>query len=51
MMPFAYNISYGISFGIFSYILISLFTGKAKEIKVGTWVIGILFAAMFLLTH
>lgn len=48
MMPFAYNISYGISFGIFSYILISLFTGKAKEIKVGTWVIGILFAAMFL---
>ena len=51
MMPFAYNISYGISFGIFSYLLISLFTGKAKQIKAGTWVIGILFAVMFLLTH
>jgi AGZA family xanthine/uracil permease-like MFS transporter len=51
MMPFAYNISYGISFGIISYILIALFTGKAKEIKVGTWVIAILFIAMFLLTH
>lgn len=51
MMPFAYNISYGISFGIFSYILIALFTGRVREIKIGTWIIGILFAAMFLLTH
>lgn len=51
MMPMAYNISYGIAFGIISYIFISLFTGKAKEIKAGTWVIGVLFAVMFFVTH
>ncbi len=51
MMPMTYNISYGIAFGIISYIFISLFTGKAKEIKAGTWTIGILFAVMFFMTH
>ena len=51
MMPMAYNISYGIAFGIISYIFISLFTGKVKEIKAGTWVIGVLFTVMFFVTH
>lgn len=51
MMPMTYNISYGIAFGVISYIFISLFTGHAKEIKAGTWVIGILFAIMFFVTH
>lgn len=50
-MPFAYNISYGIAFGLISYIFLCLFTGKTKEIKVGTWVIGVLFAVMFFVTH
>ena len=50
-MPFTYNISYGIAFGLISYIFLCLFTGKAKEIKAGTWVIGILFAIMFFVTH
>lgn len=50
-MPFAYNISYGIAFGLISYIFLCLFTGKAKEIKAGTWVIGVLFAVMFFVTH
>lgn len=35
-MPFTYNISYGIAFGLISYIFLKLFTGKAKEINVGT---------------
>ena len=30
---------------------ISLFTGKVKEIKAGTWVIGVLFTVMFFVTH
>lgn len=47
MMPFTYNISYGIAFGMISYIIIHLFTGKIKEIKIGTWIIGALFAIMF----
>lgn len=46
-MPFAYNISYGIAFGLISYILLKIFTGKIKEINVGTWVIGLLFTIMF----
>ncbi len=51
MMPFTYNISYGIAFGLLSYVMIHLFTGKAKQVKGGTWVIMLLFMAMLLLTH
>ena len=50
-MPLTYNISYGIAFGLISYIFIKIFTGKIKEINVGTWVIGILFGLMFFLTR
>ncbi len=51
MMPFSYNISFGIAFGLISYVVIKLFTGKVKEVKVATWVITILFLAMLFLTH
>lgn len=51
VMPFTYNISYGIGFGLISYIFVRLFTGKAKEINAGTWIISAFFAATFLLTH
>ncbi len=51
MMPLTYNISYGIAFGLISYIFIKIFTGKIKEVNVGTWIIGILFALMFFLTR
>lgn len=51
IMPMTYNISYGIAFGILSYVLIALFSGKRKEIHGGTWVIAGLFAVMFLVTH
>ena len=46
MMPFAYNISYGIA-----YTAIRLFSGRAKEINLSTWVITVLFVLMFFLTH
>ena len=46
-MPFTYNISYGIAFGLITYIFVKIFTGKIKEINIGTWIIGVLFAAMF----
>ena len=51
MMPLTYNISYGIAFGVISYTLISVFTGKARSVKAGTWVIAALFAVMFFVTH
>ena len=50
-MPLTYNISYGIAFGLISYIFIKIFTGKIKEINAGTWIIGLLFTLMFFLTH
>ncbi len=51
MMPMTYNISYGIAFGVISYVLISVFNGKARDVKAGTWVIAALFAVMFFVTH
>lgn len=47
MMPFSYNISYGIAFGLISYIFMKIFTGKIREVNVGTWIIGLLFTVMF----
>ncbi|MBP3701461.1 MAG: NCS2 family permease [Lachnospiraceae bacterium] len=51
VMPFTYNISYGIAFGLISYIVISVFCGDAKKIKGSSWVIAALFIAMLVLTH
>ena len=51
LMPFTYNISYGIAFGLISYIIISIFCGDIKKIKTSSWVIAALFIAMLLLTH
>ena len=51
VMPFTYNISYGIAFGLISYIVISVFNGEIKKIKASSWVIAGLFVAMLLLTH
>lgn len=51
MMPFTYSISFGIGFGLISYTMIAVFTGKAREVKPATWMIGILFALTFFLTH
>lgn len=50
-MAFTYNISYGIAIGILSYVLIDIFSGKVREIKLFTWIIAVLFVFMFLLTH
>lgn len=51
IMPFTYNISYGIAFGLISYVIISVFCGDIKKIKGSSWVIALLFVAMLLLTH
>lgn len=50
MMVLSYSISYGIAIGILAYILVKVFAGKVKEVKLGTWIIGILFVLMFV-TH
>ncbi|MDK0749682.1 NCS2 family permease [Clostridium perfringens] len=49
MMPFAYSISDGIVFGVISYIILKLFSGKRKEISLTTVILGLLFLLKFLI--
>ena len=51
VMPFTYNISYGIALGLISYVIISVCCGDIKKIKLSSWIIAFLFIAMLLLTH
>lgn len=51
MMVFTYNISFGIGFGMISYVFIKLFSGEVKEIRPATWIITLLFVCTFLFTH
>jgi AGZA family xanthine/uracil permease-like MFS transporter len=50
-MAFSYSISNGIGIGVISYTLIKIFTGKIKEVNIATWIIDVLFVAMFLFSH
>jgi AGZA family xanthine/uracil permease-like MFS transporter len=50
-MAFSYSISNGIGIGVISYTLIKIFTGKVKEVNIATWIIDLLFVAMFLFSH
>lgn len=47
MMPLSYSIAEGIVFGVISYILLKLFTGKIKEISLTTVIVGIVFLLKF----
>ncbi len=48
-MPFTYSISEGISFGVISYVIINLVTGKAKEKKISLvmYILAILFVLKY----
>ncbi len=45
MMPFTYSIANGIMFGMLSWTLVKIFTGKAKDISVVMWICAVLFGA------
>ena len=45
VMPFAYSISKGISFGIIAYVLCKIFAKKVKDIPVVTWILAVVFLA------
>jgi AGZA family xanthine/uracil permease-like MFS transporter len=45
MMPFAYSIAEGIVYGILSYVVLKVVTGRVKDVTVVTW---ILFVILFL---
>ena len=50
-MPFMYSISEGISFGVMSYVIINLITGKAKQKKISIlmYVLAVLFILKYIL--
>ncbi len=43
MMPFAYSIAEGIVFGMVSYVILKLITGKRKDISIVMYILAILF--------
>ena len=47
MMPLAYSIAQGIVFGILSYVLLKVLTGKAKSVHVITWILFLIFILQF----
>ncbi len=47
MMPLAYSIAEGIVFGMLSYIVLKVLTGRTKEVSPLTYIIGILFVIKF----
>lgn len=48
MMPLTYSISEGILFGVLSFVLLKVITGKFKDISIVTVVLAILFLLKFL---
>lgn len=48
-MPFTYSVSEGITFGIISYVVINLITGKAKEKKIS--IVMYVLAVLFILKY
>lgn len=49
MMPLAYSIAEGITFGILSYVLLKVATGKYREVSFAMYVLAILFIGRFLI--
>lgn len=49
MMPLAYSISEGILFGVLSYVILKVLTGKFKDVTVTTVCLAILFLLKFLM--
>jgi len=49
MMPFAYSISEGLVFGVLSYVILKVLTGKSKEVQPVMYIIFVLFLLKILL--
>ncbi|MDR2079725.1 MAG: NCS2 family permease [Treponema sp.] len=50
MMPFAYSVAEGIVYGILSYVILKIVTGKAKDVTPVTWVLFAIFIFRFFIT-
>lgn len=49
VMPFAYSIAEGIVWGVLSYVLLNVITGRIKKISVITWILFVIFILRFFL--
>ena len=49
MMPLSYSIADGIVFGVISYIILKLLSGRRKELNVATIVVGLIFILKFII--
>ncbi len=49
MMPLTYSIANGIAFGLISFVVVKLLTGRSSEIKAPTVVVAVLFVLQFIL--
>jgi AGZA family xanthine/uracil permease-like MFS transporter len=47
MMPFAYSIAEGIVYGVISFVILKVTTGKFKDVSIITWALFIIFLARF----
>ena len=47
-MPFCYSISEGISFGIISYVVINLLTGKREKISLLMYCLAVIFVMKYI---
>jgi len=47
LMIFTYNIGVGMTAGMITFVLLKLFTGRAKEVKAGMWVLALLSLSLF----
>ena len=47
-MPLFYSISEGISIGVISYVVLKLFSGKAKEINILMYILAVLFILKYI---
>ena len=47
VMPFSYSISKGIAFGVISFVFCKLFSKKAKDVSIITWILAAVFVAYF----
>lgn len=43
IMPFTYSIANGIMFGILSWVILKVLTGKVKDIPPVMWIAAVLF--------
>jgi len=49
LMPFTYSITNGIGAGFVTYVLIKIFTGRAREVKPLMWIVSAAFVVYFAL--